>query len=662
MSVRPREVADEASRFTLRNFFTSGTPTEDATGVAADGPTARGSKPSSAHVQQQQQQRQQQQPQLLHQGFAAPVGYAAAQQQQQQQPQQQQLRFDLAGAGGVGPPLLPLATGSAGAAAGLKFTLPSMRAADGQAASIGARGGGGGIEKKLQAGYITGGFSKTNDPEIMRLNGVIDDLQSKLRKSSERIATAEQSVARGNAALQSERATSHARIVALASEVKKSQHREANVRAELAAVPKLEDFDQAKFEMQARGAVELQANYDEEVNRAHALEEVIKGINDKHEALLLEHTSLQARLDEATADLERAREGELAAIAASTAASTAATTAAAAAAPAAPAAPLPVRAEIYVPPEEAGITVPCTPGTISLDEHERAIDALHQALRDAHARVAMQEQVTTAERLRNAEADELIKELDNKLANVREDARRHVGAAAAATGECGDRSYLVQNADAEKEEEDDSQKTAKWALLERNLSMDARESSSEASAALPQRQRVVAEFQRYFTLKQKAEHAATVVECAGASASQAMIDTATHAHACARRAYWCMINDEPERPLVGCCVTTSVADDEEPEIDVLAIRTDLATSMNANGFQMGVGCVGQEDCSVDLHCVSAATGRVTMSHTSEAVGLKMRTDKYVSAVSGDIKAKLLAQRNAWNKTQLGQAVPTGAFA
>ena len=695
MSVRPREVADEAARFTLRSFFAG----SDAKAGADDGGGGK-SPPGMAHATAAHLSTAQQQP------YSQPY----SQHQQAVQQQQQQLRFDLAGAGSAGPPLLPLGTGSSGAATGLKFTLPSMRAPEAFGAQSGLRmsmgSGGGAIEKKLQAGYITGGFAKTNDPEIMRLNGVIDDLQSKLKKSSERIATAEQSVARGNAALQSERATSHARIVALASEVKNAQHREANVRAELASVPKLGDFDRTKFEMQARGAVELQNNYDEELKRARALQEVIDGMTGKQESLLSEHAALQTRLDDALAELSQARDVQaLASVSAAT------TTAATEEQAEATRCPL-EREEDFVPgpnaytlPVAASVTVPCVPDAISVETHEAALGALQEALAEARMQIVQQEAIVTSERVRNAEADAIIKELDGKLVDAREATRTAQSQQASleeftmamgiapmsSTGQCKDRYYDVgEENDKPHEEKDDATETDPESKVAREIlqkqglkdevvgkatsgrgqgnaggwpskhdgmpsgggrSNNVTRAPGEAAVS----ERVVADFQRYFALKQTAEHAAAAVECAGDAATQPMIDAAMHAHACARRAYWHMINDEPEVPLVGCCIATAKDDvaEDDPEIDVLAIREGLATSMNANGFQMGVSCELHDDCGVDFHAVPVATGRVTMSHTAEAVGLKMRTDKYVSAVSGDIKAKLLHQRNAWITTQLG---------
>ena len=223
---------------------------------------------------------------------------------------------------------MPLLGLSAGGGKKFSFQLPQLQgSATGNAAgdsdfasaarfaAAAAGGGPGESQKMLRAGYLSGGCAvgASAGTEVMRLNAVVDDLQTKLRKNAERLATTEQSVARGNAALQSERATSHARIVALAGEVKQAQLREAQVRAEMAALPKVSDYDKQKFEMQARGAVELEAKYDDEVARAKALEEVLHGLRATHEAQTAEHEALQTRLTEATTQMETALMDALAA-------------------------------------------------------------------------------------------------------------------------------------------------------------------------------------------------------------------------------------------------------------------------------------------------------------------------------------------------------------
>ena len=68
----------------------------------------------------------------------------------------------------------------------------------------------------------------------------------------------------GNRSLKKERQLTHARIIALQSEVKKASEREASVRLELAAIPKASELDAEKFRIQSEGAVQLEAQYQKE--------------------------------------------------------------------------------------------------------------------------------------------------------------------------------------------------------------------------------------------------------------------------------------------------------------------------------------------------------------------------------------------------------------
>lgn len=568
---------------------------------------------------------------------------------------------------------MPLPTGPTGAATGLKFTLPTMRPADPGALHVSSRLGG---EKKLQAGYVTGGFARSNDPEIMRLNGTIDELTAKLKKSAERISTAEQSVARGNAALQSERATAHARIVALAGEVKHAQLREANVRAELAAVPKPEDFDAAKFEMQAKGAVELQAKYDEEVSRAAALQSVLDGINLKHEALLSEHAGLQVQLDDAIANLSAARDAEAAALAA-------AATASEAAAAATAMAPAPKVDAMFMKEKET----------------------LQEALAEKTTELAAQQELLAAEQLRNHEADTTIAALDAKLVEAREEARtakaQHEkleaftlamasgdaapapteacpcsGGAEEATEEATAKPVVVVTFESDAEDEEDALPATSSLSVEdevaipvmplkddENVSPNVTIAPTAAAPPAPvaASRRVLETFERYFLLKQAAEHAAAAVACAGEGVNQPLVDAARHAHNRAEQAYWRIVNDEVDAPAsTGCCADVLVEQHGEAvesvaAAELKAIREELETSLNVHSFKMGISSLAFDDCRVDFHAVPASTGRVTLSQTAEPVGLQMRTNRYVSAVSEDIKAELKAARTAWVHRQLGEA-------
>ena len=662
MSTRPSQVAEQASHFSLRSVFRSNDP-----------------EPQQHHAQPQQPQ----------------PYYAPPQPTHQQQPSQQQapIRFDLGGAS-VGVPLLPLGAGTNGGAGaapatGLKFTLPTMRGNEGgvpshmsagimagttaaaTAARGGGGGGGGGEEKKLQAGFLSGGFASASNPEIMRLKGLIDELHDKLKKSAERVATAEQSVARGNKALQTERATAHARIVALASEVKNAQHREASVRAELAAVPKMEDLDRAKFEMQARGAVKLQASFDEETARVKALETEIGQLSEKHEALVGEHAALRTQLDTATAELSVARRGaatEATAEATTTAVSEAAQVATTAA---------PVAAESDA-----------TALAAHEMEHARAMQELRFALENARMLRLKEEHVSTTQ----------IEELDAKLVVARDaqrDAeRKHAkleafqaamgisadaaagtaaaaAAAATATCRCGPHEYDDQEDD-EDEDEDEVTTGGRgqgnaggWPSTKyRRPSGRGRSNNTAAVPSPPVTSRQQAQFEQFNVLKQQAEESKKALEtmrAAGKAVSVADMEQCEHDHALARRAFWCAENDQTggAAPLIGCCVTGAAAPITKDDAACLKkIREELSTHMSINAYAKTVASTAASDCcGVDLDTVCAVTGRITVPrNTSEApVGLKMRTRKYVSAVSGDIKARLLAQQSAWATRETGVA-------
>lgn len=588
MSVRPRQVADEASKFTLRNFF-SGTET------AAVEPQPSPPEPRVAET-----------PAL----FLEP-------------PAPRQLSFDL---GAAARP------SAASTGTGLKFTLPAMKTAR----PVATAGFGGG-NKMLQAGYITGGITQKSDPEIMRLNGIVDDLQERLKRSTERIGNAEQSVARGNAALQTERATSHARIVALAAEVKNAQQRETAVRAELAAVPKLSDIDAAKFEMQARGAVELQASYDKEVQRVEELELAMAEATGKHALLIDENVALCTQLETAKAELATAQELATAAVdealkventtlktqlettSAALEAATAApmdealkvenealrTQLATAAGELATANNTELHEKLMAENVELNTRLEAaTAAQPAADaEHQEALVSLGAALEEARQQIVTQQALVTAEKLRNCEADVVIKDLDAKLATMRE------------------------------------------------------ETACCAAAAPPTEDvppAVVADFEQYAWIKQHAEHAAALVRCAGSDVAEWMVEDADFLHAKAQRCYHTLKDGNCDDSLTVCFETPC----QPHTIDLAAVRSSLETKLNINSFRNGVACTSQDDCDVDFHEIPASTGRVAVSarHKAADVSMKMRTDKYVSAVQDDIKAKLTVESKRWQEVATGVRV------
>ena len=647
MSIRPREVATEATRFSLRTIFAAApepvvAPSrdavyeDDATALQLAAPTAAtAAAPTAA------------QPPLMHARAHLSERSSGG------------LRFDLtpaaatatattaatatATATAVQPPLLSLPVGGA-TGAGFKFTLPSMRLPSGDmpmpapppivssrghhdgsgAAGSGTAAAGGG-EKMLRAGYLTGGASSASNPEVMRLNGIIEDLQMKLKRSAERLATTEQSVARGNAALQSERATSHARIVALAGEVRNAQQREASVRAEMTAMPKVSDFDQNRFEIQARGAMEVQARFEEELKRAQTLEEVLSGLQTTHDALTSEHAALQTKLTEATASRDEAlidacnarvavadAQGDTARIKKEALGMIAEAENRAAEAVAASLAAATLNNDDTL--NEADDQDGGTPTSIDYAQHLETVAALERDLVGVRAELAASRQALQEEQTRSAEADVLIKSLDLKLASLRSEAKpQSPPVPPIATTAAG--------------------------VLDPPAGADAA---------------VVAQFERYFALKRAAETATEALHTAGVLASDEAIADAAHAHSVARRAYDSLCTGEPEAPLVLSCVIPAPDDEDHTETHAQAAMARLALSTAMCGASaLLMGRHHDFDCNVDLALgpdspdADCCVGTAATPPTDAAVSLKMRTTKYVTSVSKDIKRKLRIAQRTW---------------
>lgn len=142
---------------------------------------------------------------------------------------------------------------------GIRFSLPEMKGPRVAQPAVTAQFS----TKSLSPGFLSGG-SGTSQAEMLRLQGAVEDLTIRLKKTTEKLATTEQSVLRGNRSLQKERQLSHARIIALQSEVKNASEREAAVRQEMAAMPKISDLDTEKFRIQTEGAIQLEAQYEQE--------------------------------------------------------------------------------------------------------------------------------------------------------------------------------------------------------------------------------------------------------------------------------------------------------------------------------------------------------------------------------------------------------------
>lgn len=597
MSIRPRQVAEEAHRFSLRSVFR----TLERQSAPEDGPAPTAAAPAALDAVSPVSP------------TAPPMAAGAS-----------GLHFDLNLPGKATTPLLALPTSSHG----LKFTLPQMRAPQSEngglhAKSTSAEAGG----KMLRAGYIVGG-SHGSQSDVMRLNGIVDDLQSKLKKCTDRLSTTEQSVARGNAALQSERATSHARMVALAGQVRDAQERETAVRTEMASMPKVSDYDQDRFAMQAQGALQLEQRYEEEMARVSALEGVLAALRGEQEMVATEHAALQSQLVEARTELEATKAAvELAE----------ATTAS-------------VKREALAMVSEAEAKT----GALLTEQAKAAekvattaqaeaadMDALKTALEETISELERSQEAVETEVAKGVEADTIIKGMDLKLIDLR-------------------------NAVREKEEQNFQLAKTATATAARagEAFLEAQQAKAALEASLPTPTdtnasvdaTIAGAFENYHVLKQVAERSIGTADAA-------------HHHAVALRAYEALAHGAPETPQVfSCCVEATTATgeccDETTGADARALAAEVfATSMSARRALCAAlqvprlcGTSRDLDCPVDLDAPTEAATTGTPTNTAP-LALKMRTEAYVKAVSQDLRRGLIHASRQWILAAGGELPP-----
>jgi hypothetical protein len=563
MSIRPRQVAEEANRFSLRSVFRTlesapedaSAPTAAPEAVAPVSPTLMATG-SNVH-------------------FDLNLPYKA--------------------------PLLALPTSSNG----LKFTLPQMRAPQSENGGLPVKGtsaeAGG---KMLRAGYIVGG-SQGSQNDVMRLNGIVDDLQSKLKKCTDRLTTTEQSVARGNAALQSERATSHARMVALAGQVRDAQERETAVRAEMAAIPRVSDYDQDRFAMQTQGALQLEQRFEQEMARVAELEQVLATLRGEQEAVTTEHSALQSQLEATKMELEATE----AAVEVAEATTTSVKREALAMVCEAEAKTDALLAEHAKAAEE--VVTAAQAGVSDMDD-------LKVALEEATAELERSQAAVEAEAIKSAEADTIIKGMDLKLVDLRNALR--------AKEEQNTKLAELATATAARASE---------AILEAQHSSLPTPGDVDASVDAT----IVGAFERYYACKQVAERSAGTADAA-------------HHHAVALRAYEALARGVPETTHVfSCCTkTTDECSDESVEVFSTSMRArqTLGAALPAPRL---CGTSRDLDCPVDIDAPTDATTETA------PLALKMRTQVYVNAVSSDLRKGLIHASRRWISASGGELPP-----
>ena len=274
MSMRPREAVEEASRFSLRTVF------------QGNGPSVRTATTTAYNMATQAPVQPQPQPQpQTAQGFA----YAQPAVYDEESSRLGNAVTKLQGS--YAPPPGFVNTG-------FKFTLPTVRVPETKASALQPMAYNTQNEGTLSAGYLTGG-SGGSQAEVMRLTAVVEEMSGKLKKATEKLAKTEQSVVKGNIALNQERTASLVKIHNLSNELAATQQREAQVRAELAAVPKISDFEHERFKIQAEGAVALQSSYDLEVKKSEALAMEIEQLKEAQKHLINKHEAHANELREA---------------------------------------------------------------------------------------------------------------------------------------------------------------------------------------------------------------------------------------------------------------------------------------------------------------------------------------------------------------------------
>ena len=619
MSVRPREAAETASRFSLRSVFAgagagagggeaygygygygwNGPPSPESPPAAGDAPFPFAGFPTSAAA-----------------SMASMPPRAAGIPAYHTNP----------------PPAMPLMPSvgnpnSNATSSGLRFTLPSMKSA-GSTATLNTNAG---SARSLQPGFITGGAAQTTQ-ESLRLNGVIADLQAKLDASSERLASAERSVARGNKALATERATYSARITALSADLKNAQAREAAARTELANVPRMEALDMERFKMQAEGAVELQARYDEAVSRGDELERAVAEINDAHEVLKVQHAALEEALVAAQLAADASAAAAEEAIMAKVEAEARAEAPVAEAPVAELVASLPPPAT--APPDGAADAASreAVLADLSLEDEQPAAAAAAEAPAEppldaiTALRAAVEEHLSTIQTLKESEveADSIIKSNDLKIAAL-----------------CAERDALVE----------------KSAALEQSIA-EANQLSDDS----------VCEIEKSSLATRLANDAMDALEQAGTAATPEMRADAARKRMLANRLWRALETGAPAAPVVTMATYEDDAGAaDRPAVDTHATRTALATGMNLGAGLFGTSAPAlEESVGIDLHAVTAAqcwecdveeeegdkeeeTAGIVRTQEPAAVSQQVRINGLVKAISTDLKWQLSHFAEAWKE-------------
>ena len=321
MSIRPEEVQQEASRFSLADYIGGGSA-----------PRAT-SSPQTAQPPQQQQL-----PQRAPGAFGFQIGrvptntvvthtnqpfaaQAMAPFSDSRPPTKLSFSLSMPPAKTMQPESRPVSTTPL---PNLTFALHSMRGAkppaQGSAPAVSANGVSGAAAVAADvappsSAVLSIAAQRVGDPgsEVMRLTALLEESKTKLSRTTARLTATEASVARANQSLTSERAAAAARVVQLTNELRASREIETKLRAEIANSPHKADLarhDEA-FRIQAEGAVQLEQAHEDlqkrfdETDELHTqAAEALRVLRDEHAALTAEHEKVCTALGTTKARLE----------------------------------------------------------------------------------------------------------------------------------------------------------------------------------------------------------------------------------------------------------------------------------------------------------------------------------------------------------------------
>jgi hypothetical protein len=604
MSLRPTGRVAEASNFSLRTVI----------GPNVETPTPTNTLLNFNRYKQQKQQQQQQQQQHVN---AQPLSYPNA-------------------VGKAKPP--------SGATPRLTFTIPTRSNSNDPTASIGSSCYPSSTsfqsKKLLPAGYISGGPTQANEPKLMRLVATVDDLSSRLRDSTAKLASAETSIKRGNAALVSERAATQAKIIALSASAKLATDKAKAIQIHYKATTKKESTQmQETFQLQASGAMELQTKYESCINTISSLNQDLQTAVAERETLAVAQRLHEEQLGELTAELEATR--RLTAAECSAAAAAAATTA--------PGPGALKEAELNQKLIEAVNTNNClrveaSNNQTTNEEYSKKVSMLTTRVSTAEASAVEVNSLLIKSDLKlaetTAELTKAIAQHEQTKQNIITDSR------------IADAEALIDVLDARLHE-------TRGCAIESAASATTADADAETPPGLEEVARACAstnvheftlpddllpEFHGYIKAKSDANDALVTASAAGAGVAQLAV--AARMRMMALQAHRKLSTNRLDNSVI-----TRISTNRDNTHSIGTTHKDgtvLTPKMTQTKCRFAVSMIASEDCTLNTHAHGVSDTEGFRSNDDVVPTQATRTAALVSAISMDLKKCIMASQSSWN--------------